>query len=78
MVKFKSHEYPMVYTLLNKLNFLIISSILLLCYFLKKILGKEKNLTFLLIFEKKFWVRKKIFLKCAEQIKYGSNVYATF
>ena len=43
MVKFKSHKYPMVYTLLNKLNFLIISCI----YFKSNIFAT---------FEKKIWV----------------------
>ena len=41
-------------------------------------MGKEKNLTFLLLFKKILGKEKNFFLKCAEQIKYGSNVYATF
>jgi hypothetical protein len=51
-----------------------------LLHFEKKILGMEKkNQTFLLHFEKKILFKEKnFFFKCATQIKYRSNVFATF
>jgi len=51
----------------------------ILLHFEKKISGNEKKIKHFCFISKTFWVRKKnVFFKCATQIKYRSNVFATF